>query len=50
MRKNRLNTVCTSDSIQQERLSINLEVGRIYLLIIRPIYIKTFIAKEADKL
>ena len=30
LRKNRLNTVYTSDNIQQERLSISLEVGRIY--------------------
>ena len=30
LRKSRLNTVYTSDSIQQERLSISLEVGRIY--------------------
>ena len=30
MRKNRLNTVYASDSIQQERLPVSLEVGRIY--------------------
>ena len=48
MRKNRLNTGCASDSIQQERLPVSLEVGRI--LIIRPIYAKTFVAKEAKKL
>ena len=30
MRKNRLNTVYTSDGIQQERLPVSLEVGRIY--------------------
>ena len=30
LRKNRLNTVYASDSIQQERLSVSLEVGRIY--------------------
>ena len=30
-RKNRLNTVYTGDSIQQERLSFSLEVDRIYL-------------------
>ena len=28
--KNRSNTVYTGDSIQQERLSVTLEVGRIY--------------------
>ena len=28
--KNRLHTVCASDSIQQERLPVNLEVGKIY--------------------
>ena len=31
LRKNRLNTVYTGDSIQQERLSFSLEVDRIYL-------------------
>ena len=30
LRKNRLNTVYTSDSILQERLPVGLEVGRIY--------------------
>ena len=30
LRKNRSNTVYTGDSIQQERLSVTLEVGRIY--------------------
>ena len=30
LRKNRLNTVYASDSIQQERLPVSLEVGRIY--------------------
>ena len=30
MRKIRLNTVYTNDGIQQERLPISLEVGRIY--------------------
>ena len=49
MRKNRLNTVCASDIIQQERLPVSLEVGRI-LLIIRPISAKKFVAKEAKKL
>ena len=29
MRKNRLNTVYTSDSIQQERLPVSLKVGTI---------------------
>ena len=46
MRKNRLNVVNASDSIQQERLPVSLEVGRIY----RPIYAKTFAVKEANKL
>ena len=49
LRKNRLNTVYASDSIQQERLPVSLEVGRI-LLIIRPIYVKAFVAKVAKKL
>ena len=49
MRKNRLNTVCANDIIQQERLPVSLEVGRI-LLIIRPISAKKFVAKEAKKL
>ena len=39
-------TVYASDSIQQDRLPVSLEVGRI---IIRPIYAKTFAAKEANK-
>ena len=30
MRKYRLNIVCASDSMQQERLPVKLEVGRIY--------------------
>ena len=30
MKKNRSNTVCPSDSIQQERLPVSLEVGGIY--------------------
>ena len=30
MRKNRLNTVYANDIIQQERLAVSLEVGRIY--------------------
>ena len=30
LRKNRLNIVCASDSIQQEILPVSLEVGRIY--------------------
>ena len=46
MRKNRLNTVYAKDSIQQERLPVSLKVGRI----IRPIYAKTFVAKEANRL
>ena len=52
MRKNRLNTVYASDSIQQESLSVSLKVQNWWniLLIIRPIYTKTFVAKEANKL
>ena len=38
--------VYASDSIQQERFPVSFLV----VLIIRPIYIKTFVAKEADKL
>ena len=30
LRKNRLNTVYVGDSIQQERLPVSFEVGRIY--------------------
>ena len=44
-----MSIVYASDSIQQERLPVGFEVGRI-LLIIRPIYIKAFVAKEANKL
>ena len=40
LRKSRLNTVYTSDSIQQERLSISLEVGRIYF------NLQTYICKD----
>ena len=51
-RKNRLNALYASNIIQQQRLPISLEVGRDYLLllIIRPIYVKAFVAKEASKL
>ena len=28
--KNRSNTVCASDSVQQKRLPVSLEVGRVY--------------------
>ena len=51
LRKNKLNIVCASDSIQQERLPVSLEVGRInILLIIRLIYVKAFFVKETNKL
>ena len=45
MRKNRLNTVYASDSIQQERLPVSLDLS-----IIKPIYVKASFAKEANKL
>ena len=43
MRKNSLKTVYANDSIQQERFPVSLKVGR-------PIYAKTFVVKEANKL
>ena len=46
-----MSIVCASDSIQQERLPVSLEVGRInILLIIRLIYVKAFFVKETNKL
>ena len=46
MRKNRLNIVYASDIIQQERLPVKFESWWNILLIIRPIYAKTFVANK----
>ena len=49
MQKTRSNTVCADNCIQQVRLQVSLEVGRIYFSSL-DLSAQTFFAKEANKL